>query len=93
MTIRHDIAAPKSPVAQAYEASAKLSTVDELIRTRAAELGDATLIGSPVSEVANFYEHSARSVDKYADAAVVKLRELGLEPVVSTQLPWSLVDV
>jgi hypothetical protein len=83
MTIRHDIASPKPPVAQAYEASAKLFTVDELIRTRAAELGDSSLIGCPVYGVADFEEHSARSVDKYADAAVVKLRELGLEPVVS----------
>jgi hypothetical protein len=59
-----------------------LYTVDELIRRRAAELGDNVMFGAPKQSTVDFEEHSARAMDKYIDAAVVKLQELGLHPVV-----------
>ncbi|KAF7554891.1 hypothetical protein G7Z17_g2621 [Cylindrodendrum hubeiense] len=81
MTIRHDIAAPAVSRAQAYESEAKMFTLDELLKRRASEMGDAPLFGCPAAGVDDFEDHSARAVDRYADAAVVKLRELGLNPV------------
>lgn len=82
MTIRHDTATPAVSRAAAYEPEAKLYTVDELVKRRASELGDAPLLGYPAAGVDDFVEHSARAVDKYVDAAVVELRKLGLNPVV-----------
>jgi hypothetical protein len=40
------------------------------------------LIGAPVTGLTDFEEHSARDVDKFADAAAARLQELGLEPAV-----------
>lgn len=82
MTIRHDIETPTVSLVQNYELDTKLFTLDELIRRRASELGESPLLGCPVASFDDFEEHSARAIDKYADAAVVKLRELGLNPVV-----------
>jgi hypothetical protein len=61
----------------------RIWTVDELIRRRASELEDAPLIAYPNTGLLGFEEHSARSVDRYADAAAEKLQSLGLTPVVS----------
>ncbi|KAI0528045.1 hypothetical protein F5B22DRAFT_16969 [Xylaria bambusicola] len=56
-------------------------TLDELIRWRASEMGDSPLIGYPKHSLLDFEEHSARSVDRYVDAAADKLQQLGLPPV------------
>ena len=63
--------------------SRPILTLDELIRSRASEMGDSPLIGYPNHSLLDFEEHSARSVDQYANAAVDKLQQLGLPPVVS----------
>ncbi|KAJ3557841.1 hypothetical protein NPX13_g9845 [Xylaria arbuscula] len=56
-------------------------TLDELIRRRASEMGEAPLIAYPNHSLLDFEEHSARSVDRYVDAAAEKLQQLGLAPV------------
>ncbi|KAF4981173.1 hypothetical protein FZEAL_2973 [Fusarium zealandicum] len=86
MTIRHDtnaVEVPRVPSAAAYEPQqqAKMFTIDEMIKRRATELGDAPLLGAPNSGAADFEEHSAVAIDRYADAAVAKLQKLGLGPV------------
>ncbi|KAI1128311.1 hypothetical protein F5Y10DRAFT_240709 [Nemania abortiva] len=63
------------------DSSRPILTLDELIRTRASEMGDSPLIGYPNHSLLDFEEHSTRSVDRYADAAVDKLQQLGLPPV------------
>ncbi|KAH0388306.1 acetyl-CoA synthetase-like protein, partial [Aureobasidium melanogenum] len=57
-----------------------LYTIDDLIRSHAAEPEDFTLIGAPVNDLTNFEEHSAREVDRFADAAAARLQEIGLKP-------------
>ncbi|KAH7139904.1 hypothetical protein B0J13DRAFT_478253 [Dactylonectria estremocensis] len=81
MAIRHDTATPAVSRPQAAELETKLHTLDELLKSRALVLGDSTLLGCPAAGVDDFEEHGARAVDKYVDAAVVKLREMGLSPV------------
>ncbi|KAL2876832.1 hypothetical protein SGCOL_007855 [Colletotrichum sp. CLE4] len=56
-------------------------TLDELIKRRALELGNAPLLGYPNEGLLDFEEHSARAVDRYVDAAVQKLQQLGLSCV------------
>ena len=82
MAIRHDTATPAVSRPQASELETKLHTLDELLKSRAFVLGDSTLFGCPATGVDDFEEHGARDVDKYVDAAVAKLRDLGLSPVV-----------
>ncbi|KAJ2979344.1 hypothetical protein NUW58_g7223 [Xylaria curta] len=65
--------------------SRPILTLDELIRRRASEMGDSPLIGYPNHSLLDFEEHSARSVDRYVDAAVDKLQQLGLPPVDSSR--------
>ncbi|SPJ73952.1 related to nonribosomal peptide synthetase MxcG [Fusarium torulosum] len=82
MTIRHDsnaVEAQKPAVQQ--HSQAKLFTLDEMIKRRAAELGDTILLGAPESGVDDFKEHSAVDIDRYADAAVAKLQSMGLKSV------------
>ncbi|CAD0107259.1 unnamed protein product [Aureobasidium uvarum] len=59
-----------------------LYTMDDLIRSHAAEPEDFTLIGAPVDGLTDFEEHSARDVDRFADAAAARLQEMGLKPAV-----------
>ncbi|KAM0194377.1 hypothetical protein ACHAPQ_008329 [Fusarium lateritium] len=82
MTIRHDSNAPEAqkPAVQQHS-QAKMFTLDEMIKRRAAELGDTILLGAPESGVDDFKEHSAVAIDRYADAAVAKLQSLGLKSV------------
>ncbi|KAI0909543.1 hypothetical protein F4823DRAFT_638730 [Ustulina deusta] len=61
--------------------SRPILTLDELIRSRAFEMGDSPLIGYPNHSLLDFEEHSARSVDQYVNAAADKLQQLGLPPV------------
>lgn len=63
-------------------AGTRIRTIDELVRQRALELNDSPLIGYPRRGIIDFEEHSARAIDRYADAAVVSLQQLGLEAVV-----------
>lgn len=70
------------PNGVADERKKPISTIDELIKRRAAELNEAPLIGYPRRGIVDFEEHSARAVDRYADAAVVILQRLGLHAVV-----------
>ncbi|KAI4602821.1 putative NRPS-like protein biosynthetic cluster [Pestalotiopsis sp. 9143b] len=58
-----------------------LFTIDELIRARAEEMGDAPLLGYPNEGLLDFEEHSAKSCDLYADAAAHKLKKIGLSEV------------
>lgn len=58
------------------------ATVDELIKHRAEELKEFPLISYPREGLLDFEDHSAQALDAYADAAVVKLRRLGLDTVV-----------
>ncbi|KAF5010749.1 hypothetical protein FDECE_3104 [Fusarium decemcellulare] len=84
MTIRHDtngVEAPRVPPAQSQ---AKMFTLDEMIKRRASELGEAPLLGCPETGAFDFKDHSAIAVDRYADAAVAKLQKLGLKAVDST---------
>ncbi|KAI0870096.1 hypothetical protein GGS24DRAFT_123597 [Hypoxylon argillaceum] len=74
---RASAAAPQSSVGP----SRPIRTLDELIRSRSSEMGDSPLIGYPNHSLLDFEEHSARSIDRYADAAVEKLQQLGLPPV------------
>ncbi|KAF1922747.1 acetyl-CoA synthetase-like protein [Didymella exigua CBS 183.55] len=60
---------------------AEISTIDELIRRRAAELADAPLIGYPNEGVTDYEDHSALAVNKYADAAAEALQRRGLKQV------------
>lgn len=62
---------------------AEIHTIDELIRRRAAELGDSPLIGYPKEGVTDYEDHSAFAVNKYADAAAEVLQRRGLKKVVS----------
>ena len=57
-------------------------SIDELIRRRAIELKHDVLLGAPKQAVVDFEEHSALMLDQYVDSAVVKLKALGLAPVV-----------
>ncbi|KAF5664492.1 nonribosomal peptide synthetase [Fusarium heterosporum] len=82
MTIRHDSNAVEAhkPLVQ-QPSQAKLFTLDEMIKRRAAELGDTVLVGAPESGVDDFKEHSAVAIDRYADAAVAQLQSMGLKSV------------
>lgn len=66
----------------ADESKRPIPTIDELIRRRAVELNEAPLIGYPRHGIVDFEEHSARAIDRYTDAAVVVLQQLGLNAVV-----------
>lgn len=66
----------------ADEPKRPIPTIDELIKRRAVELHDAPLIGYPRQGTVDFEEHGARAIDRYADAAVVKLQHLGFKAVV-----------
>ncbi|KAH8895189.1 acetyl-CoA synthetase-like protein [Thozetella sp. PMI_491] len=80
LTIAPNAQAPLSS-AIPFDNATPLYTIDELIRRRAQELGDFTLVGYPKGGITDFEDHSARAVDRYVDAAVVRLQSLGLEPV------------
>ncbi|KAF1952583.1 acetyl-CoA synthetase-like protein [Byssothecium circinans] len=62
----------------------EIYTIDELIKRRAAELQNATLLGYPKEGLIDYEEHSAIAVDKYVDAAVQTLLQRGLKPADST---------
>lgn len=62
----------------------EIYTIDELIKRRASELQDATLLAYPKEGLIDYEEHSAIAVDKYVDAAVQTLLQRGLKPADST---------
>lgn len=59
-----------------------LYTVDELVHRRALDIPDAVAIGYPKEGLLDFEEHSFRAIDRYVDAAVQRLQELGISPAV-----------
>jgi hypothetical protein len=63
--------------------NSEIYTLDELIKRRASQLEDAPLLGYPKTGFTDYEEHSAASIDKYVDAAVVVLQQRGLPVVVS----------
>lgn len=60
-----------------------IRTIDELIKRRAVELGDTTIIGYPKEDVADYEEHSARALNRYVDGVAEILQRKGLHSVVS----------
>lgn len=60
------------------------TTVDDLIRDRAATIPDTPLITYPNSRTrcADWVEYTARDLDAYADEAAKELSRLGLNPKV-----------
>ncbi|KAF2963977.1 hypothetical protein GQX73_g9592 [Xylaria multiplex] len=81
LTITSEARASAEVPAPLVDSNRPILTLDELIRSRASEMGDSPLIGYPNHSLLDFEEHSARSVDRYVDAAVDKLQQLGLPPV------------
>ncbi|KAH7079432.1 hypothetical protein FB567DRAFT_532567 [Paraphoma chrysanthemicola] len=59
----------------------EIYTVDELIKRRAAELGDSPLLAYPKDGLVDYEEHSASAIDRYVDAAAAALQQRGLKPV------------
>lgn len=57
-------------------------TMDELIKRRAAEMKGLPLLCFPNKSLTDHEEHSAKSIDRYIDAAVDALQRRGLEPAV-----------
>ena len=57
-----------------------LFTISDLIRAHAAEPEDFPLVGAPISGLIDFEEHSARDIDRYADAAAHHFLDCGLPP-------------
>ncbi|KAH7109872.1 hypothetical protein B0J11DRAFT_234772 [Dendryphion nanum] len=64
--------------------NSEISTIDELIKRRAAELKDAPLLGYPQSGFTDYEEHSAQAIDRYVDAAAEVLQRRGLDKVDSS---------
>lgn len=85
ITINSSAPAAEAAPRQLLAAESRMWTLNEMVQRRAAEMGDLTLIAYPNKGLLDFEEHSARSVDRYADAAAEKLQSLGLAPVVSTE--------
>ncbi|KAI0968454.1 hypothetical protein F4678DRAFT_443048 [Xylaria arbuscula] len=81
LTIAPEGGASTEALRPLVDPSRPIHTLDELIRRRASEIGDSPLIGYPNHSLLDFEEHSARSVDKYVDAAAEKLRQQGLPAV------------
>lgn len=63
--------------------SDEIWTIDELIKRRASELKNATLLAYPKEGLTDYEEHSALAIDRYVDAAVDALHQRGLQIVVS----------
>ncbi|KAH7324196.1 hypothetical protein B0I35DRAFT_349133 [Stachybotrys elegans] len=58
--------------------------LDEVIRRRALEVDQSPVLCLPKQGATDFEEHTALAIDGYVDAAVMRLRQLGLEPVDAT---------
>lgn len=58
-------------------------TVDGLIRSHASEEEEIPMIGYPVTGAADYEVHTAKTVDRYVDAACWWYQKYGLQPAVS----------
>lgn len=67
-------------------------TIDELLKSHASEPRDISVVGYPAFGVADFEEHTAKDLDKFADAAVARFVKLGIKPAVSTHLRVPFVE-
>jgi hypothetical protein len=61
------------------------ATIDDLLRSYAAELVDTPLVAYPVKGVSDFEEYTAEDLDKFADAAAARYMSVGINPAVSTR--------
>jgi hypothetical protein len=78
----HTVIATAARNTQVVQSNDEIWTIDELIKRRAAELGNAPLLAYPRTGLTDFEEHSASALDRYADAAVDVLQRRGLQKVV-----------
>ena len=62
------------------------ATIDDLLRSYVAEPVNTPLVGYPVHGVSDFEEYTARDLDRFADAAVARYMNAGIEPAVSNCL-------
>lgn len=69
------------------------STIDGLIRSHAAEDSDIPMIGYPAHGVSDYEVHTAKTVDRYVDAACWWYQKQGLQPAVGITIavPSSLL--
>ncbi|TLS31171.1 hypothetical protein PpBr36_03831 [Pyricularia pennisetigena] len=83
-----DDSSPSSPVNGVHKTT-RFTTVDDLIRDRAATIPDTPLITYPNSRTrcADWIEYTARDLDAYADEAAKELSRLGLTPKVFPPVP------
>ena len=59
-------------------------TIDGMIRSHASEDSEIPMIGYPEQGVSDYKVHTAKTVDKYIDAACWWYQKQGLRPAVST---------
>lgn len=57
-------------------------TIDGLLKSHAAEVTDIPLVGYPATSVDDFEVHTAKTLDKYIDAACWWYQQQGLTPAV-----------
>lgn len=57
-------------------------TIDNLIRKHAAEDQEIPMIGYPAKGVSDYEVHTAKTVDRYVDAACWWYQKQGIEPAV-----------
>jgi hypothetical protein len=58
------------------------TTIDDLLRSYAAENVETPLVAYPVKGVSDFEEYTANDLDRFADAAVARYIGVGIEPAV-----------
>lgn len=59
-------------------------TIDGLLRSNASEDDDIPMVGYPEKGVSDYEIHTAKTIDRYVDAACWWYQEHGLLPAVST---------
>ncbi|KAF2156690.1 acetyl-CoA synthetase-like protein [Myriangium duriaei CBS 260.36] len=65
-------------------ATTQLHTISDLIRQRALDYKSHPAIGYPRKGVDDFEEHSFEALDRYVDAAVDRLQQIGIKPADAT---------
>lgn len=60
------------------------STIDDLLRSYAAEGVQTPLVAYPVTGICDFEEYTAQDLDRFADAAVARYISVGIKPAVRT---------
>lgn len=59
-------------------------TIDGLLRSHASEEDDIPMVGYPVKGVSDYEVYTAKTIDRYVDAACWWHQEHGLQPAVSS---------